>query len=374
MIESSKVIDFFMERYLREEGESSHVGEKVLAVAKQVLPLLSNERKSELSKDMFAKVISFIESVDHSNQEVSLAEQAEQILLTLALAVKKSTTGLSGQTRGETATLDLIFGEESSSIIDAGVVGLYVVKSFPQIWVGIGFGGENPDQYFAKASSDQLNQVDSLIFQWARANLTGGGQILRVGHSYRQSQRLQEENFKVLGTSRSRQTLFGALAIKENDLVVLAHDDPTGQDELHEKNHLKPGLMAGSLGYALDEGMTEHLAIVEGDKRQEHTAWNPWKNRQSDLFDTAGRYKSYLDERRLLAEITDNGKNELYQFLVRRYEQGDLNSAISLAAQLINRFGFDGYLQLYLAAPDVFGSDRGVLQVSSKVAKNLRGR
>lgn len=138
-------------------------------------------------------------------------------------------------------------------------------------------------------------------------------------------------------------------------------------------NHLKPGLMAGSLGYALDEGMTEHFAIVESARKNEGTTWHSiWTDRQKDLFDVAGKFKAYLDERRLIANITDNGRNEIYNLLVNRYKDGDETSALILASKLINQYGFEGYLQIYLASPDIPLNHKGVMQSPTKITYSLK--
>jgi len=362
-----------MEQSISPEGYGEQTTKEIVdSVARKISTLLSEKRRQELSEELLLKATSLVESVDHSSKS-SPAERLEQILLTFALASKNAGINSSKSRVEESQIMDLIFGNESSSLIDTGVIGLYLAKSFPEIWEGVGIRNENPEKYFASLNSDQRDQIESDIFRWAKDNIAKGGQVLRIGHSHSQSLKLQEDVFRTLNIPKTRQTAFGAITIKEYNFILLMHDDPTGQDELHEKNHLNPGLMVGYLGYALDEGMTEHLAIVEGARQHQGTTWHGiWTDRQKDLFDVAGKYKAYLDERRLVAKMTDNGKNSLYDLFIERYKSGSESSSLELAAQLINLYGYKKYLQIYLASPDVPLANKGVLQSSVKVTNSLK--
>lgn len=359
--------------YSGREFANSGSSEKINAVVDFLQSRLTSTRATEITAQVIAKSQELFESFDSFNPEASYAELVEQVFITLALSVQslKASRSIKG---AEFEIMRLLFDQESSSLIDSGTVGLYIAKALPAVWEGLGFAGQDPDHVFASLDSSGRDALDSSIYAWVRAHATGGSQVLRLGHSYTGSRRMQEQNWRVLRTPRSKQILFGAFAVKEADLVVLAYDDPTGHDERHERNHLKPGLMVGELGYGLDEGMTEHLAILQGDAASRDTAWgkSAWSSRVRDMFDTSGRFSSYIDERRLLAHITENGTNDIYQCLLHRYEDGDIQSAAALAVALINRFGFDGYLQLYLATPDDTTSNSRVLLPSAKVTKNLK--
>lgn len=359
--------------YSGREFANSRSSEKVSAVAQFLQERLVHARAAEITTEVIKKSQQLFESFESFNPEISYAELVEQVFITLALSVQSLKTSRSVK-GAEFEIMRLLFDQESSSLVDSGAVGLYIAKALPAVWEGIGYAGQDPDRVFASLDSGGRDELDSSIYEWVRTHETGGSQVLRLGHSYAESRRMQEQNWRVLRTPRSRQILFGAFAVKEADLVVLAYDDPTGHDERHEMNHLKPGLMVGELGYALDEGMTEHLAIMQGAAASRDTVWgrSAWSSRVRDVFDTAGRFSSYIDERKLLALITENGTNDIYQCLLRRYEDGDIQSAVALAVSLINRFGFDGYLQLYLATPDDSTSSSRVLLPSARVTKNLK--
>ncbi len=343
--------------------------ERVESVTRKISSLLTETRRIELSDEILDRAASLIESIARSDEEkISQAEETEQILLTLAFARRTHK-----HNSESSEAMNLIFGNESSSLIHSGVVGLYLAKSYPEVWEEIGMRSKNPEKDYASMSSSQREELESRIFRWAKDNIAKGDQVVRIGHGFSQSKKIQEDIFKLLHIPKSEQTLFGAIAIKEDDLVVLAYDDPTGHDELHERNHLSPGLMAGSLGYALDEGMTEHFAIIESARKNEGTTWHTiWTDRQKDPFDVAGKFKAYLDERRLIAKITDNGRNEIYNLLVKRYKNGDETSALELASKLINKYGFEEYLHIYLASPDIPLNHKGVLQSPTKITSSLR--
>ena len=264
--------------------------------------------------------------------------------------------------------LKLIYGTESNSIIETGVVGLYITRIYPNAWEGIGWRDQDPEKRFVSLSSEEKDEVESQIFTWIKNNLLQGGQVLRMGHSFYECDGLQKDIYKLLNIPKSKQHRFGAVTVKKDDFVILAYDDKTGGDEIHELHHLKPGLAVGSLGYGIDEGMTEHFAILEDARKYAGTLWNHvWVDRQNDLFAVQGRFPTYLDERKLLSVITDNGRNLAYTLLENRYKNGDTESSLELAAYLINQFGLKGYLQLYLASPGIDKKYRGPLLPSSKV-------
>jgi hypothetical protein len=127
---------------------------------------------------------------------------------------------------------------------------------------------------------------------------------------------------------------FGGLTITYHDregkpkkAVLVLSDTPDATIE-HERTHRdNPGLQQGQLGVSLNEGLTNYLAGLRLPADQQPI--------------------SYPEEKELLSQLPQS----LFDALVKRYQQNDLDSVRSAACLLLDALGPKAYLSLYRAYP-----------------------
>jgi hypothetical protein len=345
------------------DSDPSLVSEKVLPPYRQAVKDVVSQMESHLDPLLQAKIASpnTIEHVAHvfalkNVDPIELEEPVfiEKTLLFMAMSSlqKKDQPLVNGHP--EEHLISLLF-ERNYQRFQAGYYGLLVAHIYPEGWNVMGMNSGDPVAEFMALPEQERDQLEDQLLLWLKQEYANDVGIVETGLSIRKIDSLQKEIYEKLDIPSEQQAYIGAFTHKELGLIVLLHNDVSGNDMRHELYHLLPGLSVGSMGTALDEGITEHLALMAKASEFKDTTWHHiWMDRQADPFAVEEiRQLTYRQERRLLSVLTDNARNSLYPLFINRYTSGDKESVAQLSAALLNTYGFKGYLELYLAEPEI---------------------
>lgn len=148
------------------------------------------------------------------------------------------------------------------------------------------------------------------------------------------------EIYEMLDVPDHCRIAFNGVEDKEIGLAILCLKNPKKRTVIHARYHVKcPGLCVGFLGRALDDAVTEYLTL--GELRKECSPFTRWSISASEGC------KEGIDLLKRISKV-DPG---LLELLEERYKSNELNKAQELAVALIDGFGLEVYLDLYLASP-----------------------
>jgi hypothetical protein len=269
------------------------------------------------------------------------------LLLTLAVATKWKETEsnnlverrrLIGMMRAIFLTENRGYRRETDLVhqgVASGIFALLVAYKMPECWGVIGLDGGEKD--YLVLDINEREKKEKEILKWLKNKESGEMTDLGYNANWSEDTMVLNEIWNELDIPVENRIVFKGGYLPSLDMVVFV-SKPSRQTMEHEMLHQKSkcSLRVGVLGCGIDEGVTEYLALTKTYKK-------------GSYLKEKYKYSGYAPEVDLVRNLK-SWQPKIFNSLLERY-MGD--SSMNFEAEVINKYGIDGLVDLYCANPYV---------------------
>jgi len=318
----------------------------VESVLDKLNPHLSDEskRQIDLVKNRTLKLLKELK-LNASALDLDQVENIEKVVLAMGMVYKDQNNTNEEDEYKIKRQLALIYSSEISSP-EYSKFEPETGDGFPyEVFVGL-------IEHFWK--EEFLESGEDGFIEWISENKVEDGVLtlpISALKDYEGYQRVFETVWNKCGTPKDKRHVVTALALIDFGFV-LVQEDANEKIINHEKSHLtKPGLRVESLGTALNEIMTEFDAGVKTNNKFSFNWQEQTKDGLERIIHNTGLY---IDIGRMFVQII-RYDTKLLDMFKNRYSDKTETNALKLAGKLIDDFGIEMYLDIYLAHSNIQG-------------------